>query len=186
MRLRLVTPDSARAAIRSASRARPPMSEVASMKSNGTAAALWQQADKKCPLHTFSGQPGGAACVLPITLWSSVRSAATGAWSAPEELPNAPHAEAQDPARAKIAAPPVGPLGDQDPQIAVDSAGVALGSSITVDEMKRALKGVRDADWIESLRRSFHQSHDNILRLAQREGVELSIPSVLPEATAAV
>ncbi len=69
---------------------------------------------------------------------------------------------------------------------AVDSAGVALGSSITVDEMKRALKGVRDADRIESLRRSFHQSHDNILRLAQREGVELSIPSVLPEASAAV
>jgi hypothetical protein len=69
---------------------------------------------------------------------------------------------------------------------AVDSAGVAFGSSLTIDEMRRALKNVRDADRLGSLRRGFRQSHENILRLARREGVELAIPSVLPEASAVV
>jgi hypothetical protein len=69
---------------------------------------------------------------------------------------------------------------------AVDSVGVALGGSLTVDEMRQALSGVRDADRLETLRRGFRQSHDNILRLARREGVELTIPSVLPEASAVV
>jgi hypothetical protein len=107
---------------------------------NGTAAALWHQADTQCPLHTYSGQPGGAACVLPVTLWSSVRSAATGAWSAPEELPNAPRAETQAPARAKIAAPAVRPLGDQDPQIAVDSAGDAVATWAQFEATKAGLE----------------------------------------------
>jgi hypothetical protein len=107
---------------------------------NGTAAALWQQADKQCPLHTFPGQPGGAACVLPITLWSSVRSAATGAWSAREEVPNAPHAEAHALVRAKIAAPAVQPLGDQDPQIAVDSAGDAVATWAQFEATKAGLE----------------------------------------------
>jgi hypothetical protein len=93
---------------------------------DGNAAALWQQVDKQCPLTTFAGQSRTAACVLPVTLRSSVRSAVTGAWSAPEELPNAPRAEAQ--VRARIAAPAVFPLGDQDPQIAVDSAGDAVAT----------------------------------------------------------
>jgi hypothetical protein len=69
---------------------------------------------------------------------------------------------------------------------APDSAGVALGSSLTVAEIKQALNDVRDAGQLESLRRSFRQSDENILRLAEREGVELAIPSVLPEARAAL
>ena len=93
---------------------------------DGNAAALWQQVDKRCPLTTFASQSQTAACVLPVTLQSSVRSAVTGVWSAPEEIPNAPRAEVQ--ARAKIAAPAVFPLGDQDPQIAVDSAGDAVAT----------------------------------------------------------
>jgi len=107
---------------------------------NGTAAALWQQVDKPCPLKTFSGQPGAAECVLPVTLWSSVRSAATGAWSAPEEIPNAPRAEAQATARAKIAAPAVLPLGNQDPQIAVDSAGDAVATWVQFEATKVGLE----------------------------------------------
>jgi hypothetical protein len=68
---------------------------------------------------------------------------------------------------------------------APDSAGVALGGSLTVAELRRALSEVRDAGVLDSLRRGFRQSHDNIMRLARREGVELAIPSVLPEASAA-
>jgi hypothetical protein len=93
---------------------------------DGYAAVVWQQVDKQCPLTTFSGQPGSVACALPVTLRSSVRSALTGAWSAPEAIPSAPRAEVQASARAKIAAPAVFPLGDQDPQIAVDLAGDAV------------------------------------------------------------
>jgi hypothetical protein len=94
---------------------------------DGYAAVVWPQADKQCLLRTFSGQSGSVACALPVTLRSSVRSAVTGAWSAPEEIPNAARAEAQG-ARAKIAAPAVSPLGDEDAQIAVDSTGDAVAT----------------------------------------------------------
>ncbi len=69
---------------------------------------------------------------------------------------------------------------------APNSAGVALGGSLTVAELRQALNDVRDAGRLDSLRRGFRQSHDNILRMARREGVELAIPSVLPEANAAL
>jgi hypothetical protein len=69
---------------------------------------------------------------------------------------------------------------------AVDSTGVALAGSLTVDEIRQVLNGVHDADRLEAIRRGFRQSHDNILRMARREGVELAIPSVLPETTAVV
>jgi hypothetical protein len=105
---------------------------------DGNAAALWQQVDKQCPLTTFAGQSRTAACVLPVTLQSSVRSAVTGAWSAPEEIPNAPRAEVQ--VRAKIAAPAVLPLGDQDPQIAVDSAGDAVATWAQFEATKAGLE----------------------------------------------
>jgi hypothetical protein len=68
---------------------------------------------------------------------------------------------------------------------APDSEGVALGGSLTVGELRQALSEVRDAGALDSFRRGFRQSHDNILRLAEREGVELLIPRVLPEANAA-
>jgi hypothetical protein len=67
---------------------------------------------------------------------------------------------------------------------APDSAGAALGSSLTVDELRLALNDVRDANVFDALRRGFSQSHDNILQLARRESVELLIPTVLPEANA--
>jgi hypothetical protein len=63
---------------------------------------------------------------------------------------------------------------------AAGALGEHLGGSLTVPELRRALSNVRDAAQIESLRDRFHQSRRNILRMAAREGVELSIPSVLP------
>ena len=65
---------------------------------------------------------------------------------------------------------------------APDSAGTALGSSLTVVELRQALSEVGDAVQLDSLRRKFQESHANIMRLAGREGVELAIPEVLPEA----
>jgi hypothetical protein len=67
---------------------------------------------------------------------------------------------------------------------AVDSEGSTLGSSLTVVELRQALSEVRAPSQLDSLRRNFRQSHENILRLAKREGVDLTIPSVMPEASA--
>jgi hypothetical protein len=63
---------------------------------------------------------------------------------------------------------------------APDSAGRPLGASLTVDDLRQALTRVRDAEQIDSLRARFQQSRRNILRMAAREQVVLSIPSVLP------
>jgi hypothetical protein len=63
---------------------------------------------------------------------------------------------------------------------APDRAGRPLGGSLTVAELRQALKQVHDVKQIGSLRERFQQSQRNILRMANREGVELSIPSVLP------
>jgi len=63
---------------------------------------------------------------------------------------------------------------------APDSAGTALGGSLTVVELRQALNEVREAVQLESLRRSFQESHAKIMRLAGREGVELAIPEVYP------
>ena len=43
-----------------------------------------------------------------------------------------------------------------------------------------ALNEVRDVKQLESLREKFRRFHRNILRMAAREGLSLSIPSVLP------
>jgi len=64
---------------------------------------------------------------------------------------------------------------------APDSAGTGLGSSLTVVELRQALKEVRDTVKLDSLRRSFQESRDNIMRLAEREGVKLTIPDVMRE-----
>jgi hypothetical protein len=64
---------------------------------------------------------------------------------------------------------------------APDPAGRPLGASVTIAELRHALKEVRDVKQLEWLRERFQQSHRNILRMAAREGVELSIPSVLPD-----
>jgi hypothetical protein len=68
---------------------------------------------------------------------------------------------------------------------APDAAGTALGSSLTVPELRQALSEMRDAEQLDSLRRSFRGARANIIRLAAREGVELAIPEVLPEIRAA-
>jgi hypothetical protein len=57
--------------------------------------------------------------------------------------------------------------------------GTHLGGSLTLADLRQAVKEVRDAKQLESLRGKFQQSQRNILRMATREGVELSIPSVL-------
>jgi hypothetical protein len=63
---------------------------------------------------------------------------------------------------------------------APDSAGRPLGGSLTVEDLRQALKDVHDVKLLDTLRKRFQQSQRNILRMASREGVELSIPSVLP------
>ena len=63
---------------------------------------------------------------------------------------------------------------------APDSAGRSLGASLTVADLRSALDKVRNPEQLASLRERFQQSERNILRMASREGVELSIPSVLP------
>jgi hypothetical protein len=63
---------------------------------------------------------------------------------------------------------------------APDSAGTALGSSLTVTEIRRALSEIGDAAQLEAMRRRFQESRANIMRLAEREGVRLVIPKVLP------
>jgi hypothetical protein len=63
---------------------------------------------------------------------------------------------------------------------APDRAGSPLGASLTVPDLRQALREVRDGKQLESLRNRFQQSQRNILRMAAREGVNLSIPSVLP------
>jgi hypothetical protein len=63
---------------------------------------------------------------------------------------------------------------------ASDPAGRPLGGSLTVADLKQALQEVRDVKQLESLRERFQQSQRNILRMAAREGVDLSVPSVLP------
>jgi hypothetical protein len=63
---------------------------------------------------------------------------------------------------------------------APDSTRTPLGGSLTVADLRRALEKVGDIKQLESLGERFQQSKCNILRMASREGVELSIPSVLP------
>ncbi len=67
-----------------------------------------------------------------------------------------------------------------DETFAPDSAGRPLAGSLTVADLRHALNAVRDATQLASLRDRFEQSERNILRMAVGEGIELSIPSVLP------
>ncbi|HEY6339964.1 MAG TPA: hypothetical protein VIY49_00615, partial [Bryobacteraceae bacterium] len=62
---------------------------------------------------------------------------------------------------------------------ALDATGRPLGGSLTVDELRRALRGVRDATQLAVLRQRFQQSVRNILRMAAQEEVKLSIPWLL-------
>jgi hypothetical protein len=62
---------------------------------------------------------------------------------------------------------------------APDPAGKHLGGSLTVAELRQGLTEVRDAKDITLLRERFEKSRRSILRMAIREGVDLSIPSVL-------
>jgi hypothetical protein len=63
---------------------------------------------------------------------------------------------------------------------APDPAGTPLGGSMTVADLRQVLKDVRGAKQLALLREKFQHSRRAILRMAAREGVELSIPSVLP------
>jgi hypothetical protein len=63
---------------------------------------------------------------------------------------------------------------------APDAAGRPLGGSLTPADLRRALNNVGDAKQLATLRERFEQSQRNILRMAAREAVELTIPSVLP------
>ena len=66
-------------------------------------------------------------------------------------------------------------------RFAPDAAGKSLGGSLTVAELRHALRSVSDTKQLELLREQFRQSQQNILRIATREGIELSIPSLLPD-----
>jgi hypothetical protein len=63
---------------------------------------------------------------------------------------------------------------------APDLAGTPLGGSMTLEDLRRVLKDVCDVKRLESLREKFQRSRRSILQMAAREGIELSIPSVLP------
>jgi len=63
---------------------------------------------------------------------------------------------------------------------APDPAGVPLGGSLTLADLRQALAQVRGTKQFESLRERFRQSAYNIQRMATLEGVALSIPSVMP------
>jgi hypothetical protein len=63
---------------------------------------------------------------------------------------------------------------------AVDSAGRPLGGSLTLAELSQALKKIGDGKQLDTLREKFARSRSNILRMANLEGVTLSIPSVFP------
>jgi hypothetical protein len=54
---------------------------------------------------------------------------------------------------------------------APDSTGTALGSSLTLAEIRQALIEIRNSEQLDSLRRSFQGARANIMRLAAREGV---------------
>ena len=64
---------------------------------------------------------------------------------------------------------------------AASSEGVHLGGSVTVSVLRRAMQTIHDTRELERLRARFGQSVRQILRMAEREGVEVSIPSVLPD-----
>jgi hypothetical protein len=64
---------------------------------------------------------------------------------------------------------------------ALDAAERPLGTSLTVAELRRALKGIRDVKQVELLRERFQLSRRNIIRMAAQEQVELRIPSVGPD-----
>jgi hypothetical protein len=61
---------------------------------------------------------------------------------------------------------------------APDLSGAVLGGSMTLPELRQALRDLRDPGQITKLRESFRRSERSILKMAAREGVELSIQSV--------
>lgn len=67
----------------------------------------------------------------------------------------------------------------QEP-FAPDSLGLSFGGSLTIADLKHALSQIHDIKQLESLGESFRRSERNILRMADREGIALKIPSVLP------
>jgi hypothetical protein len=69
---------------------------------------------------------------------------------------------------------------------APDDRARPLGGSLTLAEMKHALQEIREVKQLASLRERFQQSRVNILRMAAREGVTLTIPPVLPNEEAMV
>jgi hypothetical protein len=64
---------------------------------------------------------------------------------------------------------------------AANSTGVHLGGSVSVDVLRRALQNIHDSQELEKLRVRFQHSTRNVTRMAEREGVQISIPSVLPD-----
>lgn len=63
---------------------------------------------------------------------------------------------------------------------AADPAGTPLAGSMTLAELELALGQLRDPKQLASLRQRFRRSEENISRMAAEEGIELSIPIVLP------
>jgi hypothetical protein len=61
---------------------------------------------------------------------------------------------------------------------APDLSGAVLGGSMTLPELRQALRDLRDPGQLTKLRESFRRSERSILKMAAQERVELSIPSV--------
>lgn len=64
---------------------------------------------------------------------------------------------------------------------APDSSGTPAGGSMTVTELRRVLDNFRDPKQTRKLELGFQRSERAIAAMSAREGIALSIPSILPE-----
>jgi hypothetical protein len=64
---------------------------------------------------------------------------------------------------------------------ACNGAGVALGGSMTWNELSGAVGALRDEKMLGELRVRCRQSRENILRMAAREGVEIVVSTLVAE-----
>jgi hypothetical protein len=64
-------------------------------------------------------------------------------------------------------------------RFATDAAGTRCAASMTVEDLRRRCKGIEDEKQRAALTEKFARSRAAILRMAEREGLELTIPPVL-------
>ena len=68
-----------------------------------------------------------------------------------------------------------------DPPFAPDTLGNSLGGSMTVETLRRTLGKIRDLQQKSMLRECFAHSDQAILKMAAKEGIDFTIPAIVPE-----